>query len=181
MLSCCRTSSPRVMNGTTITRSASVRNFAAGMTIDDYGFGIVRRDGRTPRPVCEWLLREQVNRAIRSESAYEADIRFRPPENRVPVGYDYSRQGDELIIRRVKIDKRLPNANPVEGGRTAIRCPEDDRKIGDRKMFLSAYRTNPFAIPRRITNPSYGQMWLFRFQVRSCHPERSEGSPLPVK
>jgi hypothetical protein len=90
---------------------------AAGMTIDDYGFGIVRRDGRTPRPVCDWLLREQVNRAIRSEPACEADIRFCPPKNRVPVGYDYSRQGDELIIRRVKIQSAYPTRIQLrEGG-----------------------------------------------------------------
>ena len=26
-----------------------------GQTIDDYGFGLVRRDGKTPRPVYDWL------------------------------------------------------------------------------------------------------------------------------
>ena len=50
---------------------------------------------------------------------------------------------------------------------------EDDRKIGDRKMFLSsiflsALRTNPSTISRRINNPSFGQtlqLLVGRFQM----------------
>jgi hypothetical protein len=79
-----------------------------GMTIDDYGFGIVRRDGRTPRPTYEWLLREQLNRTIQSEQSYQVDVRCRPPKNLVPIGYDYSWQDDEMVIRRVKVDSAYP-------------------------------------------------------------------------
>jgi hypothetical protein len=78
------------------------------MTIDDYGFGIVRRDGRTPRPTYEWLLREQLNRTIQSEQSYQVDVRCRPPKNLVPIGYDYSWQDDEMVIRRVKVDSAYP-------------------------------------------------------------------------
>jgi hypothetical protein len=78
------------------------------MTIDDYGFGILRRDGRTPRPTYDWLLKGQLNRTIQDEPTYEADVRCRLPKNRVPIGYDYSRQGDQMIIRHVKIDSAYP-------------------------------------------------------------------------
>ena len=56
----------------------------ADLTIDDFGFGIVRRDGRTPRPTYQWLLQEQVNRAIQEEPAYEVDVSCRPAQDRVP-------------------------------------------------------------------------------------------------
>ena len=78
------------------------------LTIDDFGFGIVRRDGRTPRPTYQWLLQEQVNGAIQEEPTYEVDISCRPAKDRVPVGYDYFWQGEELVIRRVKIDGAYP-------------------------------------------------------------------------
>jgi hypothetical protein len=35
-----------------------------GRQIDDYGFGLTRRDGTTPRPTYDWLLEAQVNRPI---------------------------------------------------------------------------------------------------------------------
>ncbi|MHB8864323.1 MAG: cellulase family glycosylhydrolase [Pirellulaceae bacterium] len=78
------------------------------LTIDDFGFGIMRRDGRTPRPTYQWLLQEQVNRGIEEEPAYEVDIVCRPAKDRVPVGYDYTWEGEDLIIRRVRIDRAYP-------------------------------------------------------------------------
>ena len=80
----------------------------ADLTIDDFGFGIVRRDGRTPRPTYQWLLQEQVNRAIQEEPVYEVDVSCRPALDRVPVGYDYSWQNEELVIHRVRIDSSYP-------------------------------------------------------------------------
>lgn len=79
-----------------------------GRTIDDFGFGIVRRDGRTPRPTYDWLLTEQFNRAIRNEPKFQVDIRCRLPEGRIPVGYDCEREGDELVIRHVTVDSDYP-------------------------------------------------------------------------
>jgi hypothetical protein len=79
-----------------------------GMTIDDFGFGIVRRDGRTPRPVYDWLVEEQYNRCLLSETAYEVDVRYRPKRKVMPVGYAYAWEGDELVIHRVGVDSRFP-------------------------------------------------------------------------
>jgi hypothetical protein len=62
----------------------------SGMTIDDFGFGIVRHDGRTPRPTYDWLLREQVNRAIQDGPSYLVEVRCRPPKQLCPIGCDYS-------------------------------------------------------------------------------------------
>ena len=56
----------------------------------------------------QWLLQEQVNGAIQEEPTYEVDISCRPAKDRVPVGYDYAWQGEELVIRRVKINGAYP-------------------------------------------------------------------------
>jgi hypothetical protein len=39
--------------------------FPPGHTVDDYGFGFMRRDGRTPRPVWDWILEYNVNAPAR--------------------------------------------------------------------------------------------------------------------
>jgi len=79
-----------------------------GMTIDDYGFGIVRSDGKTPRPIYNWLLEQQFNRDINDSPAFTTDVRFRPVQPAVPVGYKYSRDGEFLVIHNVVVDSLVP-------------------------------------------------------------------------
>jgi hypothetical protein len=79
-----------------------------GMTIDDYGFGIVRRDGLTPRPTYQWLVEKQWNGALKAEPTSEVDVRDRPSRKVVPVGYDYYWGGKDLIIRRVLVNSLFP-------------------------------------------------------------------------
>ncbi len=47
-------------------KSAGVK-FPEGYTIDDYGFGMLRRDGKTPRPAYDFLLESQFNKKIQAE------------------------------------------------------------------------------------------------------------------
>jgi GH35 family endo-1,4-beta-xylanase len=79
-----------------------------GMTIDDYGFGLVRSDGKTPRPTYTWLLEQQRNRPIQEAPSFTTDIRFRPTTKAVPVGYEYQWEGEALVIRHVKADSAFP-------------------------------------------------------------------------
>lgn len=91
------------------------------MTIDDFGFGIVRRDGRTPRPTYQWLLEEQVNRVVQEEPTYETDISCRPARDRVPVGYDYSWQGEDMVIHHVRIDSAYPTRIELRRNDSSVR------------------------------------------------------------
>jgi len=79
-----------------------------GMTIDDYGFGLVRSDGLTPRPTYNWLLEQQLDRPIEQAPTFTTDVRLRPKSRAVPVGYKYQWEGDELVIRNVKVDSAFP-------------------------------------------------------------------------
>ncbi len=78
------------------------------MTIDDFGFGIVRRDGTTPRPLYEWLKTQQVNHIIQQQPTLLVDVRCQVPDSWYPVGYDYLREADELVIRGVTVDSTYP-------------------------------------------------------------------------
>jgi len=79
-----------------------------GMTLDDYGFGLVRSDGLTPRPTYDWLLEQQLNRPIQQAPTFTTDVRFPPKTKVIPVGYEYHWEGDELLIRNVKVDSAFP-------------------------------------------------------------------------
>ncbi|MBI3923437.1 MAG: cellulase family glycosylhydrolase, partial [Armatimonadetes bacterium] len=79
-----------------------------GMTIDDYGFGILRNDGKTARPTYNWLLEERINRAIEQIPSVKTEVRCRPKVKAIPVGYKYRWEGGELIIKDVKVDSAFP-------------------------------------------------------------------------
>lgn len=78
-----------------------------GMTIDDYGFGIVRRD-LSPRPTYKWLLEAKVNSAIldRPRSSFSAAVSTRTPM--AAVGYDYKETPGGIEIHRVVVDSLVP-------------------------------------------------------------------------
>ena len=79
----------------------------AGMTIDDYGFGLMRRDGKTPRPTYDWLLKEQVNNAIRKKPSRMCDVSI-PYDGYVPVGYEYDVSDGMLVIKGVRVGSAVP-------------------------------------------------------------------------
>lgn len=61
-----------------------------GHTIDDYGFGILRRDGATPRPVFVWLQQHDFNGAIREQPTRTVEAEFWSRDRRIPAGHEPS-------------------------------------------------------------------------------------------
>ena len=79
-----------------------------GHTIDDYGFGIVRRDGKTPRPTYNWLLQRQVNTPIQEDPAFTTDITTDWDGSWEPVDYTFETAVDKITIKDVEVDSLLP-------------------------------------------------------------------------
>lgn len=87
-----------------------------GMTLNDYGFGIVRSDGLTPRPTYEWLKKLQYNRHINKQPVRTLDVEVYLPDGAHPVGYEYAHRWREgiLIIRNVTVDSLFPTVIELE-------------------------------------------------------------------
>ena len=81
-----------------------------GHTIDDYGFGLVRSDGKTPRPTYDWLLQAQVNQPINAEPVLTMDLTFEwPPDYEwEPVGYEFEPGDGSVTIKNVRLDPLRP-------------------------------------------------------------------------
>jgi hypothetical protein len=80
-----------------------------GMTIDDYGFGIVRRD-MTPRPTYKWLMESQVNTTFARRPSTTVNV-FVPTKTPMkPVGYDYKEVEGGIEIQRVLMDSLVPTS-----------------------------------------------------------------------
>ncbi|NLN75457.1 MAG: glycoside hydrolase family 5 protein [Armatimonadetes bacterium] len=81
----------------------------SGMTIDDYGYGIVRRD-MSPRPTYKWLLESQLNSAILRKPATTVNV-FVPTKIPMrPVGYEYKEVAGGIEIQRVVVDSLVPTS-----------------------------------------------------------------------
>ena len=79
-----------------------------GHTIDDYGFGILRRDGKTPRPTYEWLLEAQVNRDLRDRPRFTTDVEVQWDGSWEPDSYEFETGPGRIKIRDVRIDVLEP-------------------------------------------------------------------------
>ncbi len=81
-----------------------------GMTLNDFGFGIVRADGITPRPTYNWLKQLQFNRYINAQPVRTMDVEVYLPDGAHPVGYEYSNKWREgiLIIHNVTVNSLYP-------------------------------------------------------------------------
>lgn len=79
-----------------------------GRTIDDYGFGIIRADGKSPRPVYDWLARNRPNAAIQSSPVLTQDLVFNPAFTALPPGATPVQWHAEAVIKAVRIDSRVP-------------------------------------------------------------------------
>ena len=79
-----------------------------GRTIDDYGFGIVRSDGVTPRPTYEWLQERQVNAAIEKEDVFSVDVTTDWDGTWEPADYTFETAAGSITIKHVEIDSLVP-------------------------------------------------------------------------
>lgn len=78
-----------------------------GMTIDDYGFGIVRRD-MSPRPTYNWLLETRPNSPVLGKPRFITSV-FIPTERPMaPIGYDYKDSEGGIQVMRVLVDSLAP-------------------------------------------------------------------------
>lgn len=82
---------------------------ADGMTIDDYGFGMVRRD-MSPRPTYTWLKEAQVNSTLSHRPSAVVNVFVPTKVPMRPVGYDYKEVSGGIEIQRVLVDSLVPTA-----------------------------------------------------------------------
>ncbi len=88
---------------------AATLRLPVGHTVDDYGFGILRRDGNTPRPVYTWLKQRDFNRPILQRPQLTADVEFWDPEGLTPVGYEPNRWRPHYVnLPGVVVDSAYP-------------------------------------------------------------------------
>lgn len=79
-----------------------------GLVGDDYGFGIFRRDGTTPRPAYTWLKGRNVNGALTSTQSTNYDVKIPAPEKLRPIGYRWVIRGSEMTIKAVPVNSLVP-------------------------------------------------------------------------
>jgi hypothetical protein len=81
-----------------------------GHTQHDYGFGLLRADGKTPRPVYDWIKQTNPNRAVTTTPKRTLDIEAYIPDGMTPVGYafDYQWRKPWMIIKGVTVDSLEP-------------------------------------------------------------------------
>ena len=78
-----------------------------GMAIDDYGFGIVRRDF-SPRPVYTWLDQSNPNGGILKKSRFTTNVFVPTSKPMAPNGYAYAEVAGGIEIRGVVVDSLVP-------------------------------------------------------------------------
>lgn len=78
-----------------------------GMTIDDYGYGIVRRD-LSPRPTYAWLLKNRLNSTIFHRPSVTTSVFVSTKVPMKPAGYDYKEVNGGIEIQRVPVDSLVP-------------------------------------------------------------------------
>jgi hypothetical protein len=63
--------------------------FPPGMELDDYGFGFVRRDGVTPRPIFQYLIDAKVNDKARLSRPVETNVKLEGKSVTMKLSSDY--------------------------------------------------------------------------------------------
>jgi len=79
-----------------------------GRVADDYGFGLLRADGVTPRPTYRWLERARINRKIQAEPRLVADVRVACDPALKPVGYEFEPFENGLVVKDVTVNSLAP-------------------------------------------------------------------------
>lgn len=80
-----------------------------GLTIDDYGFGIVRSD-MSPRPTYKWLEETKANAAITKTPSSTVSVFVPTRTPTAPVGYQFKNVEGGIEIQRVVVDSIIPTA-----------------------------------------------------------------------
>lgn len=77
---------------------------------DDYGFGLVRADGKTPRPAYDWIKKRNYNADLLKGDGRTVDIELYVPDDATPIGYkyDYEWRRPWVLIKGVKINSLEP-------------------------------------------------------------------------
>jgi beta-galactosidase GanA len=89
----------------------------SGHVPDDYGFGILRRDGKTPRPTYEWLLRAQINKSIQKNPVLTTNVELPWDGSWKPQESPYEISSGTIILKKVKIDSLEPTVITVKTNR----------------------------------------------------------------
>ena len=90
--------------------------FPPGMELDDYGFGFVRRDGMTPKPIFQYLIDAKVNDAARLAKPVTTNVLLAGKSVAMKLNSDYPSA------------VAVPAGNPVEDrNRPAHRQSENGR------------------------------------------------------
>lgn len=81
-----------------------------GQTQDDYGFGLMRADGQTPRPTYDYLKTQNPNAAVMKTPERTVDIEAYIPDGATPIGhqFDYQWRKPWMIIKGVKVNALEP-------------------------------------------------------------------------
>jgi hypothetical protein len=97
-------------NETARERTEKEARLPAGRGPDDYGFGLVRADGKTPRPAYDWLKARAYNAPLTSGPDRVMDIELYVPDGATPVGHTYEYQWREpwVLIKGVKVGSLEP-------------------------------------------------------------------------
>ncbi len=103
-------------NETAKERMEKESKLPPGHRPDDYGFGLLRADGHTPRPAYNWLKETNPNRAILTTPERTVDIEAYVPDGMTPVGYpfDYRWRKPWMIIKGVKVNALEPTIIRLE-------------------------------------------------------------------
>ncbi len=89
-----------------------------GMTVDDFGFGLVRRDGLTPRPTYDWLKQRDYNAWLREKTPPKVEVWLPEAAGLKPEGYSYERRDAALVVKDVPVSSDYPtiiNLTPETG------------------------------------------------------------------
>ena len=82
----------------------------AGHTQHDYGFGLLRADGKTPRPAYTWLKETNPNRGITTTPKRTLDVEAYIPDGLTPIGhaFDYKWRKPWMLIKGVTVNSLEP-------------------------------------------------------------------------
>lgn len=97
-------------NETSKDRMQTEAKLPKGMSQDDYGFGLLRADGKTPRPTYLFLKNENPNAAILKSTERKLDIEAYLPDGYRPIGhqFDYEWRKPVMIIKDVNVNTLEP-------------------------------------------------------------------------
>jgi len=97
-------------NETSRERMDKEARLPPGLNQDDFGFGLLRADGKTPRPAYLYLQEQNPNAAILKSTERKLDIEAYIPDGYTPVGhtFDFEWRKPVMIIKDVKVSTLEP-------------------------------------------------------------------------